>query len=356
MIVTRSVTQTDVHQNMPDYPSSQGITTSQLKTAFDAPATGLKDDINRLETELEAATASASLGADDLFVGDTSGATVQAKLEKLYTDIQSAILGVIPDDSITKAKLVSTFSSTIPVNTDMAVLYLASKYKTPSITAATPSNFTIPQMTNDSHAGYTASMVQGEGSTPGTATNPYQMFNRSGTESARANGYITIQIPDYMKITSVSFSGVRVKGSIYVSNDNSNYTEVATYSITSGDKTSTSPTVTCNGYYKYIKITFNRTSSSNWGAIYDNIVVSGKKITSLDTNSMTIAATETNELLSAYQTGQIVKITTPSNYLPGVTINSKLDIYSLGAKAVPNDLQPSIRYSLVYDGTKFVHE
>jgi hypothetical protein len=110
---TRSTTPTDVHQNMPDYPSDEGYTTIQLKTAFDAPATGLKSDINGLEGELEATTAAASLGAAPITEDDTSASNVQAKLDKLYQDLQDAALGEIPDNSITEAKLVSSYSTTL---------------------------------------------------------------------------------------------------------------------------------------------------------------------------------------------------------------------------------------------------
>ena len=110
---TRSTTDTEVHQNMPDYPSAEGYTTSQLKEAFDAPATGLKTDLNGLMNELEDAFSASKLGADEIAEDDTSDANVQAKLEKIYEDMQGLALGDIPDNTITKAKLVSTYSATL---------------------------------------------------------------------------------------------------------------------------------------------------------------------------------------------------------------------------------------------------
>ena len=110
---TRSTTPTDVHQNMPDYPSNEGYTTTQLKTAFDAPATGLKDDINNLEAELEASDAAESVGAAPLSAGDTSDANVQAKLVKLLTDMQSISQGAVSDGSITQAKMDDTYEGTL---------------------------------------------------------------------------------------------------------------------------------------------------------------------------------------------------------------------------------------------------
>lgn len=113
MSFTRSTTTTDVHTNMPDYPSAEGYTTAQLKTAFDAPATGLKGDINRLEGELEDTSAASNIGATALADGDDSGNTVQDKLEKLQDELQGIALGDIPDGSITQAKLNGTYEATL---------------------------------------------------------------------------------------------------------------------------------------------------------------------------------------------------------------------------------------------------
>ncbi len=112
---TRSTTNTSVHQGMPDYPSSEGYTTTQLKEAFDAPAEGLQSDLNGLMSELENVLASGNIGANKLTEDDTSGATVQEKLDKIYGDLQGISQGAIPDNSITSAKLDSTFKSTLAV-------------------------------------------------------------------------------------------------------------------------------------------------------------------------------------------------------------------------------------------------
>jgi len=113
MSFTRSTTNTSVHQGMPDYPSAEGYSTTQLKQAFDAPAEGLQADINRLATELEATTSAENIGADEIVAGDTSDANVQAKLEKLYTDMQSITQKGVADGSITQEKLDSTYEGTI---------------------------------------------------------------------------------------------------------------------------------------------------------------------------------------------------------------------------------------------------
>ena len=113
MSFTRSTTNTTVHQNMPDYPSGEGYTTSQLKTAFDAPATGLKSDLNGLMTELEDTSSASNLGATAIAAGDDSDGNVQAKLEKLQDELTGIALGDIPDGSITQAKLNGTYEATL---------------------------------------------------------------------------------------------------------------------------------------------------------------------------------------------------------------------------------------------------
>lgn len=111
---TRSTTTTNVHSTLGDYPNvDDGLTPAQLKARFDAPATGLKGDINNLEDELEATTSAANLGADKITEADTSADNIQAKLEKIYLDLQQAAIGDIPDNSITEAKLDATFDASL---------------------------------------------------------------------------------------------------------------------------------------------------------------------------------------------------------------------------------------------------
>ena len=113
MSFTRISRDVSVHQSMPDYPSAEGYTASQLKEAFDAPVEGIKTDVNGLMTELEDTSAASSLGAGELFDGDTSNGTVQDKLEKLYGDMQGIALGDIPDGTITQAKMDATYEGTL---------------------------------------------------------------------------------------------------------------------------------------------------------------------------------------------------------------------------------------------------
>lgn len=161
---TRSTTNTTVHQNMPDYPTNEGYTTSQLKTAFDAPATGLKTDLNGLMTEIEASDAAASIGAAILDGTDTSEANVQAKLEKLQTELQGIALGDIPDGSITETKLDSTYASS-----------LAKKDGTvqTNLNADTLDGFHFVQITK---------LINGKGHSKGTFTVSYNGTNTENPE------------------------------------------------------------------------------------------------------------------------------------------------------------------------------
>ncbi len=111
---TRSTTNISVHQGLSDYPNQDdGLTAAQLKATFDFPAETLQNDLNGLETELEDVTSAANIGADVISEGDESDANVQAKLEKLYTDIQNVSQGTVPDGSITQAKLASSLTNTL---------------------------------------------------------------------------------------------------------------------------------------------------------------------------------------------------------------------------------------------------
>lgn len=111
---TRSTTDISVHQSLSDYPNQDdNLSAAQLKEKFDMPAETLQDDLNGLMTELEAVTSAESIGADVIAVGDESDANVQAKLEKIYADMQGITQGAVADGSITAAKLNSSLSSTL---------------------------------------------------------------------------------------------------------------------------------------------------------------------------------------------------------------------------------------------------
>ena len=110
---TRSTTDVNVHRNMPDYPSGEGYTTEQLKTAFDSSAAGLKADLNGLMTELENTNSAENLGAAIVGENDITEPNVQAKLNYLMGEIQGVALGDIPDGTITQAKMDATYEGTL---------------------------------------------------------------------------------------------------------------------------------------------------------------------------------------------------------------------------------------------------
>lgn len=200
----------------------------------------------------------------------------------------------------------------------------------------------------------------------------YEMFNRDGTSylySGDSTAYhptisVTLHLPKPTRFTSVSFKGAKSANvTISGSTDGTSWTDIGRIvesSVDSDADKSYSATITNKNFFTYIKI--EHTNDTISGSIhrkfklYNNIKIYGTTIDSFSQNAMTITASESNENLSAYETGQIVKLTTPSSFLEGTTLTSTLNIYSLGAKTVPNDMKPSTRYSLVYDGTKFIHE
>lgn len=113
MSFTRSTRNTSVHQGMPDYPTNEGYTTTTLKAAFDAPAEGLQTDINGLMSELESADSAGNVGANPITDGDTSDANVQAKLEKLYADLQGIEEGFVGTNTITQEMMNQTYEATL---------------------------------------------------------------------------------------------------------------------------------------------------------------------------------------------------------------------------------------------------
>lgn len=114
MSFTKSTTDISVHQKLGDYPiQDDGITAEELKKKFDYPAETLQEDLNKIVEELSKNTASSSIGADKIHENDASAENVQAKLEKIYKDLQNVTLGQIPDGSITEEKLNGDYSSTL---------------------------------------------------------------------------------------------------------------------------------------------------------------------------------------------------------------------------------------------------
>lgn len=368
MSFTRSTENISVHQQLSDYPNQDdGLSAAELKQRFDYPAEQIQSDLNGLMGQLESTSASASLGAGDMFSGDTSGDTVQDKLNKLYSDIQDIALGTIPDDSITESKLVTTYSSTLAKKQDLGLLYLASKYK--AITGGqTPSSYTSPSLTTASPQGHTVTVEEG---TTTEISDVYTMFNGSGNERIKGDSNIVLKVefPNYFKISSISgkykhlnvdkLEWVKVSGST----DGSTFTEIETKQVPSSfttDEKTFSLSITNNNYYKYYRLEFGAGSSAGADGnvnnyIYNNLVLTGTTIT---TTTMTYSLSKlyTNETLTGYTKGMVVKIWTPASTPTGTTIDNKINVYSMGAKTIDKALEPDTRYSLVYDGTKFVEE
>lgn len=114
MSFTKSTTDIKVHEKLGDEPNiDDGLSAEQLKERFDYPAETLQTDLNNLIDELALTNASNNIGAEPLFVGDSSNGTVQKKLEYLHSEIEGVEAGAVPDNSISKTKLVSSFASTI---------------------------------------------------------------------------------------------------------------------------------------------------------------------------------------------------------------------------------------------------
>lgn len=112
MSFTKSTTDISVHQKLGDYPNvDDGLSAEELKKRFDLPAETLQKDINTLINELESILSASNLGANVLDENDTSEGNVQAKLKKIYGELQNVALGQIPNGTITEEKIEETFNN-----------------------------------------------------------------------------------------------------------------------------------------------------------------------------------------------------------------------------------------------------
>lgn len=115
---TRSTTDISVHQKLGDYPNQDnGLTPEELKKTYDKPAETLQKDLNNLEVELEELHAASQIGAEPIDGNDTTPANIQAKLIRLYEQLQNIVFNQIPDGTITKAKLSTDYSGVIAEKT-----------------------------------------------------------------------------------------------------------------------------------------------------------------------------------------------------------------------------------------------
>ena len=115
---TRSTEDISVHQKLGDYPNQDdGLTPEELKKRYDKPAEILQKDLNNLEVELEELHAASKIGAEPIDGNDTTPANIQAKLIRLYEQLQNVVFNQIPDGTITKAKLSTDYSGVIAEKT-----------------------------------------------------------------------------------------------------------------------------------------------------------------------------------------------------------------------------------------------
>ena len=367
---TRSTTDISVHQKLGDYPNQDnGLTPEELKKRYDKPAETLQKDLNNLETELENENASNKIGAIKIDDSDESENNIFAKLKMLSGRIREAVLSQIPDGTITKNKLLPKYENSLARKHNLGKLYLASQYRTPEIELETPQDYIMPKLTSDNHEGYEVTWQYYKKTD--SLTSPYDMFGGDGNSSISTDegtafstktAEIKIEFPKYLKIENISFTGEKLYLKIWGSNDNEAWHRLDNDSIfvyNDGEKYKYNETLSINEYYKYIKLQLVAPYPGRMGYkayIYNDIVISGKVLNTLEQNKMKIIAKEDNEILDSYVEGQVLKLKTPDNYIDATTINSTINVYDLGAKSIPNDLQAGKRYSLVYDGQKFIHE
>ena len=105
MAFTRLTDDLDVIQKLPDLPNDTGgLTADQLKAKYDEAANVIKDYINAtLLEQLEGENGATSIGI--MPIEDIVGTTVQAALETLAAMIKQAVIGSIPDHSVTNQQL-----------------------------------------------------------------------------------------------------------------------------------------------------------------------------------------------------------------------------------------------------------
>ena len=344
-----------VQQSKPDEPNiDDGLSAEELKKKFDEPSEKLKEAVNRLLTELEDKLCSSKLGAESLYDGDTSSSNIQSKLTLLKKLIDEASVGTLPDNSITEGKLITDFRNNIAKKEELGILYLASRYRTPSIITETEIEYTSPSLSSSDTKNHVVTLENYEVS-GSTAEDVYTMFGGDGKK--RYCGVyerpviIKIQMPQYIKLKNIKVTTSNAHLYIEASNDGLKWKQV----YNKYERFVKNANIDCVSYYKYYRFKF-----TNWDSgscyVYNNIVLKGKQITSLSQNALYITAEYSNETLTEYKENQVIKIKTPNTYIYGENISSTLNIYNLGVKTLPYGLKPNTRYSLLYDGEKFVHE
>lgn len=103
----------EIISKLSTYPNdADGMTPEELKASFDRAGKLIQEYINNtLLTELGGATGAANLGVGPVN-GTDMGATIQAALDALASQIVEATLGTIPDKSIGESKFADLAVST----------------------------------------------------------------------------------------------------------------------------------------------------------------------------------------------------------------------------------------------------
>lgn len=370
MSFTKITDDLNVHQSLSDEPNiDDGLSAEQLKAKFDEPANKLKAGINRLIKEIEVPTGGSSVGALPLSDSDSSESNVQAKLAYLMEEIQNSVLGVIPDGSITKAKLASTFANIIAekdgtiqqnLNAEMlggqkiSTLFAGAKYHIPTYTlnsSIVETTNAVPTLQSNREQGYniTAS-VRSVASVP--STEAYLLFSNSYNNRFSDNNevafgssshYVIVELPEYIKVKNIKIYSKGGSDSHLIAEGSLNSVDWVDLGLIYPDSSYSEKkiNVTDEQYYKYIKIRGTKSSS-----IYiQKINFEGKKVATLDNGKLDLSLGFTE-----YIDGQRLCLITPNNYDKGYT--NKLQLDNLGYKAIPK-LEANKRYTLVYNGSYF---
>lgn len=215
---TRSSEDISVHQKLGDFPNQDdGLTPEELKKRYDKPAETLQNDLNRLEQELEEINASTSIGANPIDANDDSEPNIQAKLIRIYEQLQNVILNQIPDGSITKAKLNADYSGNIAEKTGE----LQTNLNAERINGFTSEELLIAAGENKP---YTVGTYTGDGATTKTINldfTPQAVIVRGAGGTSLSGGSLAVTGSPYKGFGNKTVLTITTNGFI-VSKDNNN--------------------------------------------------------------------------------------------------------------------------------------
>lgn len=292
-------------------------------------------------------------------INDTLNTTLETTIPDINNRINTNANNIITINELIEEND-NRYEATYAKRENLGQLYLSSKYHDVVSVVEEPYDYTTPSLTSENPQGFTVTAT----GTPDfyLMDDIYTMVGGNGGGDIscgyKENDGFIIEFPStfYFKLTSFYVKGSNLYLQIFGSNNGVNYTSIYNTDSGSGPETTGKHNVSNLTYYRYYKIV-----GQNWrntlGSIYNSMVFYGKAIDiSFDGNDLFITKKYSNEEIYDYEDGMIVKIKTPSTYINDPTRNSTLDIYGLGGRDLPTDLQPSTRYTLVYDGTKFIHD